>query len=197
MSWSLLPALVVAALALGSAPAAPVGPAHARLVPVGAATAVTGARVPPVAGERVRPFVAPPHEYGPGHRGVDLPAAGGAEVVSPAAGVVTFAGAVAGRGVVVVASAGPGGLVQHSLEPVSAVVPVGAVVAAGEVVATRSPGTVHPGCGSACLHWGVRVAGRYVDPWWWLGRTGPVRLLPRGPDTRDGATAAGRSLSVR
>lgn len=143
------------------------------------ATVAAGAtRLPPVPGEPVRPFEAPPHEYGPGHRGVDLPASRGLQVLAPAAGTVTFAGPVAGRGVVVLQHA-DGTLT--SLEPVEAVVPRGSPVEAGTVVAVVTTGPPHAGCVDGCLHWGVRVAGRYVDPWWWLGRTRHVRLLPWSP----------------
>src|SRR5215207_11467547 len=45
-----------------------------------------------------RPFVAPPHEYGPGHRGIDIDLLGGTAVRAPADGVVAFSGGVAGRG---------------------------------------------------------------------------------------------------
>ncbi|WP_380168660.1 peptidoglycan DD-metalloendopeptidase family protein [Jannaschia sp. R86511] len=149
-----------------------------------ARTTSAGERVPPLPGPVVRPFVPPPHDYGPGHRGVDLPAAAGATVVSPTDGVVTFAGPVAGRGVVVVEH--PGGTLT-SLEPVTAAggVGVGVTVSAGEPVAVVRGTPRHAGCPpgpGACLHWGVRVQGRYVDPWWWLGRGGAVRLLPAGPD---------------
>ncbi len=135
--------------------------------------------MPPVPGGPSRPYEAPPHEYGPGHRGVDLPATPGAAVVSPAAGVVTFAGPVAGRGVVVIEhEAGT----RTSLEPVGASVAVGTAVAAGDVVAQVQGSPVHTGCPTAriprCLHWGVRVDGRFVDPWWWLGVVRKVRLLP-------------------
>lgn len=136
-----------------------------------------GDRRPPLPEEPARPFEAPPHEYGPGHRGVDLPAAPGTVVLAPATGSVTFAGPVAGRGVVVVEH--PGGTLT-SLEPVESLVPVGTPVRVGEPVARVQTAPAHPGCPVAggCLHWGVRVDGRYVDPWWWLGRAGPVRLLP-------------------
>ncbi len=136
-------------------------------------------RQPPLRGERARRFEPPPHEYGPGHRGVDLPAVAGVVVLAPADGVVTFAGPVAGRGVVVVEHAGA---TLTSLEPVGALVPVGARVGVGDPVARVQTDPRHAGCPvpapGTCLHWGVRVDGRYVDPWWWLGRAGPVRLLP-------------------
>jgi murein DD-endopeptidase MepM/ murein hydrolase activator NlpD len=155
-------AAVGAPVALGAAPPAATGPALAS-------------RVPPVDGARVRPFEQPAHDYAPGHRGVDLAAGPGQVVVSPADGVVTFAGPVAGRGVVVVAHAGA---TLTSLEPASTQVAVGERVRRGQPVAVVADTPVHAGCASACLHWGVRVDGRYVDPWWWLGRHGPVRLLP-------------------
>lgn len=136
-------------------------------------------RVPPRPGPPVRPFEAPAHEYGPGHRGVDLSAAAGDPVVAPADGVVTFAGPVAGRGVVVVTHAEG---TRTSLEPVRAVVARGSPVRRGEVVAVVAEEPVHAGCPTTrtprCVHWGVRVGDRYVDPWWWLGVTGRVRLLP-------------------
>ncbi|GAA2221460.1 hypothetical protein GCM10010413_11760 [Promicromonospora sukumoe] len=140
--------------------------------------------VPPVAGvdppAGVEHVFDPPEElWGAGHRGVDLAAAAGASVVSPGPGVVTFAGQVARRGVLVVTH--PGGL-RSSLEPVAASVPVGAAVAAGTPVGVvESP----PGDGAApghcaprsCVHWGVRRGERYIDPLSLLDRP-PIVLLP-------------------
>lgn len=134
-----------------------------------------GPRQPPVDAAVARPFVAPAHEYGPGHRGIDLDAPAGTVVRSPAAGTVTFAGLVAGRGVVVVEHAAG---TLTSLEPVVPAAAPGTRVARGGTVAVVAAAPPHPGCARSCLHWGVRVDGRYVDPWWWLGRTRPVRLLP-------------------
>jgi len=88
---------------------------------------------------------------------------------------VTFAGQVAGRGVVVVQHAGG---TLTSLEPVAAGLPRGTRVEQGGAVAVVAAAPPHSGCARSCVHWGVRVGGRYVDPWWWLGRTRPVRLLP-------------------
>ena len=51
----------------------------------------------PVVGPVVRGFDPPSSPYGAGHRGIDIAVPVGTLVVAPAAGVVTFAGAVAGR----------------------------------------------------------------------------------------------------
>ena len=121
----------------------------------------------------VRPFVAPTHRFGPGHRGVDLAAAPGAPVLAAAAGVVVFAGPLAGRGVVSVQH--PDGL-RTTYEPVTAAVRAGATLVRGDVLGTLGPG--HPGCPTGCLHWGVRRdRTTYVDP---LRLLAPphVRLLP-------------------
>lgn len=120
----------------------------------------------------VAPFVAPPHAYGPGHRGIDLAAGQGAPVASPAPGVVAFAGMVAGRGIVTIDHGA--GLVT-TLEPVQSSVDVGASVVTGAVVGSvdggghAAPGTVH---------FGVRRDGEYVNPLLLLGGIPRAVLLP-------------------
>lgn len=125
-------------------------------------------------------FEAPAGTYGPGHRGVDLEARVGQPVLAAGAGVVAFAGMVAGRGVVSVDHAGGR---RTTYEPVAAVVIGGAPVVAGALLGTvtSAPGHCLPG---TCLHWGLRLDETYLDP---LGLVGAleVRLLPvwsvRGP----------------
>lgn len=118
-------------------------------------------------------FDAPAGPYAPGHRGVDLAAGVGQPVRSAGAGVVAFAGPVAGRGVVTVAHAGGR---RTSYEPVAADVAVGAGIAAGQRIGsvTAAAGHCLPG---TCLHWGLRVGETYVDPLTLLGSP-RVRLLP-------------------
>lgn len=124
---------------------------------------------PPV----VRRFDPPPQPWLPGHRGVDLAADAGVPVVAAGDGVVTFAGAVAGRPVLTVTHAA--GL-RTTYEPVHSDVEVGTPVRAGVPVGRLRAG--HPGCRApACLHWGLRRGDIYLDPLALLGR-GPVRLLP-------------------
>jgi hypothetical protein len=119
-----------------------------------------------------RGFAPPTSAYGAGHRGVDLPSAPGAPVRASAAGRISYAGLLAGRGVVVVTH----GSLRTTYEPVAASVRVGQAVALGEVVGQLEPG--HLGCAAAaCLHWGLRRGEQYLDPVR-LVRRGPVRLLP-------------------
>lgn len=143
--------------------------------PAGAPDPRAGVFRRPVPGPPVRLFDPPPQPWLAGHRGVDLAAPAGTQVRSAGAGVVLFAGLVAGRPVVTVGHAD--GL-RTTYEPVRPAVPPGARVAAGAPLGLLLAG--HPGCPSAaCLHWGLRRGRDYLDPLALLG-LGPVRLLPVG-----------------
>lgn len=151
-------------------PAAMTGPATGAAPPA----PVTTYRAPLDGPVRVlHAFAPPPRPWLAGHRGVDLAAQPTSTVRAPAGGVVTFAGAVAGRGVVTVTH--DDGL-RSSLEPVLAAVPVGTRVTAGDPVGSLA-GSAH-GRVPGALHWGVRDGERYVDPMALLPGRGPVVLLP-------------------
>jgi hypothetical protein len=137
-----------------------------------------------------RPFAPPLTPYGPGHRGVDLAAAPGAIVRTAGPGVVSFAGSVAGRGVVVVRH--DDGL-RTTYEPVVARVRAGTAVRAGDPLGILAAG--HPGCpAAACLHWGLLRGSVYLDPLALLG-LGRVRLWPLEPGDVAVAVFAEASLS--
>lgn len=139
--------------------------------PGGAAVSYVG----PVSPVRVaRAFVAPESEFGAGHRGVDLATTPATAVGSAGAGVVTFAGTVAGRGLVVVAHADG---VSTEYEPVRPAVSAGMTVHRGQLLGRirGTHGTCAPG---SCLHWGARRGGAYFDPMLLLRPLGEVRLLP-------------------
>ncbi|MGW1900549.1 M23 family metallopeptidase [Streptomyces hirsutus] len=133
----------------------------------------------------LRGWEPPETRYGRGHRGVDLAAAPGTPVRAVAAGRVSFAGQVAGRGVVSVELSGTGTPpLRTTYEPVLPSVEKGAEVAPGEVigaVAANDPAR-SPHCTAPCLHWGLLRADVYLDPLAllppWLLRHGPPRLLP-------------------
>ncbi len=131
------------------------------------------AYAPPVALRLLRAFDPPATPYGPGHLGVDLRVPAGGVVRSAGAGVVRFAGQVAGRGVVVIAHADG---ISTEYEPVRPFVARGAAVRQGQPIGVLS-GT-HRRCPGRCLHWGARRATVYLDPLALLRRLAPVRLLP-------------------
>jgi murein DD-endopeptidase MepM/ murein hydrolase activator NlpD len=123
--------------------------------------------------EVVSGFDPPESRWGSGHRGVDLAGHVGQPVRAAAPGRVTFAGRLAGRGVVVVDHGGT----RTTYEPVTASVAVGDTVHAGATLGRLELFASH--CfPRACLHWGlIEGAEHYLDPLTLVG-AGPVRLLP-------------------
>ena len=120
-----------------------------------------------------RRFDPPEQPWLAGHRGVDLGGDAGQVVRSAGAGVVAFAGPVAGRPVVSIDH--PNGL-RTTYEPVAASLRRGDTVAAGDPIGTLQSG--HAGCPfDACLHWGLRRGSTYLDPLL-LVRPVRVRLKP-------------------
>ena len=139
----------------------------------------------------VRSFDPPTCTWCAGHRGVDLAGSPGQVARAALAGTVTYAGVLAGRGVVVVDH----GATRTTYEPVAATTRVGDVVAAGDPIGRLEVVGSH--CfPSACLHWGwIRNAdGVYLDPLRLVGAA-PVRLLPLWRDRPSDATAPTTSLS--
>jgi murein DD-endopeptidase MepM/ murein hydrolase activator NlpD len=122
------------------------------------------------------PFDAPDVRWGSGHRGVDLAASVGQDVLAPTDGVVSFEGVVVDRGVLVIETAG--GL-RTTFEPVDTELGVGASVVRGQRVGTvaASPGHCAP---ATCLHWGVLRDDTYLDPLLFVGAFRVV-LLPLRP----------------
>jgi murein DD-endopeptidase MepM/ murein hydrolase activator NlpD len=167
---SVLPVAVLALLAVlgGALP----GPAAAR----DRSPAPAGSAVWPLlpAPQVVAGFDPPATRWGAGHRGVDLAGSPGQPVRAALAGTVTFAGGLAGRGVVVVDHGGT----RTTYEPVEASVDVGDRVAAGDRLGRLQSGGSH--CAPrTCLHWGLLAGAAYLDPLTLVG-AGPVRLLPLG-----------------
>lgn len=109
------------------------------------------------------PFRAPPHRYGSGHRGIDIPAVQGEAVVAPSSGTVSFAGRVVDRDVISIrVDAGT----VLSLEPVIGSVMAGDPVAQGQVIGEVGTGG---NCSDECVHLGVRIGvdageGDYINP---------------------------------
>jgi pyruvate/2-oxoglutarate dehydrogenase complex dihydrolipoamide acyltransferase (E2) component len=97
-------------------------------------------------------------------------------VLAAAAGVVLYAGELAGRGVISIQH----GDVRTTYEPTDPVVRAGDVVAQGQLIGSVS--SAADGCGPAggCLHWGAIRGGTYVDPMSLLAsaQSRAIRLLP-------------------
>ena len=143
----------------------PGAPASAEPVPVG----VWPLQPTP---DVVNGFDPPDAPWGSGHRGVDLLGAPGQAVHAALAGTVSFAGNLAGRGVLVVVH----GDTRTTYEPVEAAVPVGQAVGRGDVIGHLQPVASH--CPPrSCLHWGWLRGPTYLDPLDLVGAAS-VRLLP-------------------
>jgi murein DD-endopeptidase MepM/ murein hydrolase activator NlpD len=135
--------------------------------------------------EVVARFDPPTSPYGPGHRGVDLLGHPGQAVHAALAGTVTYAGPLAGRGVVVVSH----GDTRTTYEPVAAAVSVGQPVDQGTVLGSLQDFGSH--CAPrTCLHWGWLRGETYLDPLRLVG-AGPVRLLPLWRDQPVGSARDG------
>ena len=128
----------------------------------------------PVAGARsvTEPVRAPAHDYGAGHRGMDVAAGAAAEVRAPAAGVVAFRGVVVDRPLVTIDH---GGGHVSTWEPVSSTLSPGDAVSAGEVIGVVAEGG-HTASGA--LHVGVRLRGGYINPLPLFGDIPRAIMLP-------------------
>ena len=199
--WGLRFPRRVAAVALlimtvaGSAVAQPLAVRDAGTLPHGGSRTWSGpgaSYAAPLAGPLhvLRPFEPPPSRYAAGHRGVDLDAPTGARVAAAGAGWVTFAGQVAGRGVVVIAH--PDGI-RTEYEPLAPSVTAGQAIARGERIG-RLSGQHDQWPPGRCLHWGARRGDQYLDPLALLRALGPVRLLPW---PRERVSGPRMSLAIR
>ncbi|MBO0981459.1 M23 family metallopeptidase [Microbacterium sp. SD291] len=173
--------LAAVLLAVLVTPAGDVAPAHAAAsVAAGPTNAdpATEEEHPvwewPFAGARdvAVPYRAPAHEYGAGHRGVDVVASPDRSVRAPADGVVAFRGTVVDRPLLTIEHAG--GYVS-TFEPLSSTLSPGDVVSAGDVIGTVDAGGHAP---SGTMHLGVRLDGDYINPMLMFGDVPRAILLP-------------------
>lgn len=167
----------------GVARTAPPGFAAPPAMPIGAAVHRPKAETAPPAdalptwvwpggiADVVRAYERPPHEYGPGHRGIDVGVAG-SEIVAPDDGIVAFRGVVVDRPLITIDH---GGGFVSTLEPVESELSPGDVVARGESVGTLAEGGHAP---PATVHLGARVDGEYINPLTLLGAAERPVLLP-------------------
>ena len=123
----------------------------------------------------VHAFDPPQEPWQPGHRGVDLAGVEGSAVYAAGDGLVTYAGLVAGVGVVTVTH----GELRTTYQPVAPAVAIGQRVEAGQQIGTLDMPASH--CApSACLHWGLLRGEVYLDPTSLIPSAARPRLLPLG-----------------
>lgn len=175
-----------------------------RLVLLGAVIALFCALVPPASPASAdgavwplhpRPAIAhgfdpPATKWGAGHRGVDLRGHVGQVVRAALGGRISFAGPIAGKGVVVVDHGGQ----RTTYEPVAASVRVGQTVSTGQPIGRLVLAQSH--CfPQACLHWGLLRGRTYLNPLTLVG-AGPVRLLPLTGAVPSTVGAGARAMPV-
>lgn len=153
-------ALLTILLSLPGAAVAPPTPDPPWMWPVDSAREVTS------------PFQAPAHDYGPGHRGIDIASAVGESVRAPTEGVVAFRGVVVDRPLLTI-DHGDG--VVTTFEPVESTLMPGTAVARGDVIGTVATGGHSP---AGELHIGVRYDDVYINPMLMFGEVPRAILLP-------------------
>jgi murein DD-endopeptidase MepM/ murein hydrolase activator NlpD len=134
----------------------------------------------PVEGPVIRSFEPPPDPYGAGHRGIDIGASFGTELVAAEDGIVAFAGWVGGSLFVSIDhEAG----VRSTYSWLSVVdVSEGQAVQRGQAIGRTGQG--HPGTPIPHLHFGTRIGDAYIDPMLMLERgsvAGLIHLAPLAP----------------
>ena len=116
-----------------------------------------------------RGYDAPSVFYGAGHRGIDLVAEVGQEVLAPADGKVHFVGTVVDRELISLDH----GQFLSTFEPVSSQLTEGESVTRGQVI-----GTVAISSHCICLHMGARQGKDYLSPLAMLASIPAAVLLP-------------------
>ena len=126
----------------------------------------------------VRPYLQPNSDYSAGHRGVDYEISKDEPLFAPADGVITVAQWIVDRPVLTLRH---GMTLVSELEPACATVEVGQIVLKGERIGTAcAPNSEYMShCPDvSCLHFSLRIAGKYLSPLALIGGLNPSRLLP-------------------
>jgi murein DD-endopeptidase MepM/ murein hydrolase activator NlpD len=131
----------------------------------------------PVLGPVVREFEEPSGPYGPGHRGIDIAASFGTEIVAAQDGIVAFAGWVAGS--LFISVDHPDG-VRTTYSWLSEVdVERGQTVQRGQPIGLTGHG--HPDVTDPHLHFGARIGETYLDPMLLLEGGSVARFIHLAP----------------
>ncbi len=125
------------------------------------AAAAAGKWLEPVQGPIVRRFEAPLGPYAAGHRGIDFSVPLGTEVIASGQGTVKFARPVADDGIFVTIAHDAELETTYSFMATMTAV-AGQKVGRGEAIGASGNG--HPESPAPVLHFGVKLAGVYIDP---------------------------------
>ncbi len=131
---------------------------------------------PPI--ELINQYRQPNSDYSAGHRGVDYQVSLGQPVLAPADGVVYFAGMVVNRSVLSIMH---GSAISTEFEPACPIVAAGESVLRSQVIAKVCDAlpSYNQHCFAArCLHFAMKINGKYLSPLALIGRMNPSRLLP-------------------
>lgn len=118
----------------------------------------------------LREFAPPEPDWLPGHRGLDLAPGGNGEVRTPTSGVVVWRGIVGSIPVLVVRH----GVARATYQPILSDLTVGTIVHPNQVLGVLASGG-H--CSQRCLHWGLKLDDRYLDPRLLLKPPAPVLVV--------------------
>jgi murein DD-endopeptidase MepM/ murein hydrolase activator NlpD len=122
-----------------------------------------------------RDYQLPAHEYGAGHRGIDLSVKQGEEVKAPFDGVVSFVGLVANRKLITIHSLTG---YKASFEPVCSNLEEGEFVREEEILGWACAGEkdYEEHCEN-CVHFSVRSEQGYLNPLLFVGQLWPSVLV--------------------
>ena len=126
----------------------------------------------------IRNYIQPNSDYSAGHRGVDFAVSLDEIILAPSVGMVTYAGRLVNRPVLALSH--EGGL-KSEFEPACTTLKVGDEVLAGDPIGTVCPAEVNYAqhCPDVtCLHFSLRLDGKYLSPLALIGGLNPSRLLP-------------------
>ena len=150
----------------------------------------------PVVGPVLRGFEAPQDPYGPGHRGIDIGAPFGTDLVAAQDGTVAFAGWVAGS--LFVSIEHDDGVRTTYSWLSGLIIEKGDVVTRGQIIGQTGQG--HPGSLTPHLHFGARVGDTYIDPMLLLepgSFAGVIHLAPLLDEAGSSLTASATTAFVR
>lgn len=123
----------------------------------------------------IRHYLAPSQIRDPKHRGIDIAAAEGSELLSPAAGTVRFSGIVANRPVLTIDH---GAGIVSTFDPILTELTAGDYVERGQTLGVAPAREQHQHCAVSCYHLGARYQGRYINPLFLLGELKRSVLYP-------------------